>query len=79
MTRYTDDQAARQRRAVVDALSPPGALFEYLNADACCVACPICLEPLRVTFCGQVVDLWCSAGCSEADVAAAAFGLREAA
>jgi len=75
MTRYADEQAARQRRAVVDALAPPGALFEYLNADSCCCGCPICREPMRVTFRGEVVDTWCSAGCAEADVVRAAFGL----
>jgi hypothetical protein len=79
MTRYSDEQAARQRRAVVDALAPPGALFEYLSADSCCVGCPICREPMRVTFRGEVVDTWCSAGCAEADVVRAAFGLGEVA
>jgi len=79
MTCYADEQAARQRRAVIDALAPPGALFEYLDADSCCVACPICHEPMRVTFRGELVDLWCTAGSAEADVARAAFGLGEVA
>jgi len=79
MTHNAAEQAARQRRAVIDALAPPGAKFEYLDADSCCVACPICRGPMRVTFRGELVDLWCTAGCAEADVASAAFGLGEVA
>ena len=73
------EEASRQRRTVIDALAPPGAMFEYLDADSCCVACPVCEEPLRLTFRGALVDLWCSAGCSEADVARVAFGITEVA
>lgn len=73
-----DGQAVRQRRTVIDALAPPGSLFEYLSADSCAVGCPICREPLRLTFRGELVDLWCSAGCLEEDIAHAAFGLEKA-
>lgn len=78
-TRAPAEPQVTQRRAIIDALAPRGALFEYLDADSCCVACPICVEPMRVTFRGELVDLWCTAGCAEADVAQAAFGLSEAA
>ena len=73
-----DAQAVRQRRAVIDALAPPGRPFEYLDADTCAVACPICVEPLRLKFRGELVDLWCSAGCREEDIAYAAFGVGTA-
>ena len=79
MSRTLNDEAAGQRRAVIDALAPPGAMFEYLDADSCCVACPICEGPLRLAFRGALVDLLCSAGCAESDVARVAFGLTEAA
>lgn len=70
-------RAVNQRRTIIEVFDDY-RIFEYLDADTYCVGCPICREPLRLTFRGQLVDLWCSAGCDEADVARAAFGLSEA-
>lgn len=78
--RPIDERRARERRAVIDALAPVGAnaMFEYLDADTFGVACPICVEPMRVQFRGALIDLSCTAGCVEADVVRRAFGAQAA-
>lgn len=65
------------RRAILEVLDDRCGRFEYLDentGDYVKPGCPICLDPLRVTFRGELVDLECMRGCSEADVVARLFG-----
>lgn len=64
------DGAVNHRRAILDVLDRRCGGFEYLDADTCAYRCPICHEPMRVTFRGELVDLDCTAGCDEADIVA---------
>lgn len=69
MIRPLSGQAVRFRTRIIDALDH----FEYVNADTCVGACPVCDGVLGVRFHGTAprADLTCHAGCDERDVAAA--------
>lgn len=67
-----------ERQRVVNALELWGC--GYIDADTVSAVCPLCREPLAVTFRETLVELrCCGVGCDEADIARALFGLSEAA
>lgn len=69
------DRQAQGRYAVIARFERYGPI-EYLDADTLGVRCPICRNPLRLHFHEPRVDLTCTDGCAETDVAAARPGAK---